>query len=165
MVKESGLLESFPECQTALQHFQLPQDSSKSSPSNSSTVVGWVVNAVSKECTILHQDTRNPRPEAFSPVYEQEDGLTWQNWSTVLFLLSWRALCLLWAGAPQTHRSAVAQPEEEPCLILGPQQIKPHLFLSGATWVHMCTHTTPTSWVPQPRAGSLSLSHKASQTQ
>lgn len=32
MLKESGLLESFSECQTALQHFQLPQDSSKSSP-------------------------------------------------------------------------------------------------------------------------------------
>lgn len=61
MLKESGLLESCSECQTALQHFQLPQDSSKSSPQQSCTVVGWVVDAVSKECTMLQQDTRNHR--------------------------------------------------------------------------------------------------------
>lgn len=53
--------------------------------SNSSTIVGWVVDAVSKECTMLHQDTRNPRPEAFSRVYAQEDGLIWQNWSLSFF--------------------------------------------------------------------------------
>lgn len=81
--------------------------------SNSSTVVGWVVDAVSKEHTMLHQDTRNPRSQALSPVCAQEDGLTWQNWSNVLFLLSQTALCLVWAGAPQTHRRAVALPGEQ----------------------------------------------------
>lgn len=80
---------------------------------NSSTVVGWVVDAVSKEHTMLHQNTRNPRWQALSTVCAQEYGLTCQNWSNVLFLWSQTAMCLVWAGAPHTHRRAVALPGEQ----------------------------------------------------
>lgn len=70
MVKKSGLLESFFECQTALQQFKLPQDSSKSSLlqfQEPSPTVGWVVAIVSEEHTML--SAGYSRSKAFSPVY------------------------------------------------------------------------------------------------
>lgn len=113
-----------------------------------------------KERTVPHQGTRNSTSEAFSPVYAQEDGLTWQNWSAVLFLLAWRALCLFWSGAPRTHRRAVALPGEQ-LSSLGKTLVSywettadksPSSQCSQELHGCTCAHTqTPTPWVPSEK--------------
>lgn len=115
------------------------------------------MDAVSKECTMLHQDTRNPRSEAFSLVCAQENSLIWQNWSTVLFLLPQTALCLVWAGAQKGCGSAwraAQQPGEEPRFILRDHsKLKPPSHSQCSQELHGCTraHTTPLSWVPSAK--------------
>lgn len=85
MPKESGLLESFSECQTALQHFQLPQYSSKSSPQqfqHQQWAGLWMQFLRRAQCFIRTPGTPDQK---FFPVHTQEDGLTWQNWSLSFF--------------------------------------------------------------------------------